>query len=143
MKIHIAASFPFRGSFPKPDRKIKDLNPINKISKARAKRIADGDGERPLFEQIAKERPHICFVTRRRVNVYKKDGSLDVRCFVHVVSKGSRPDLRLLKENIQIALPMVHTIYDRGNERERKEMEKYEGWGKLLELHDKIIEENK
>lgn len=99
-------------------------------------------GEMELFKEMAKERPHICFVTKQPVNIYNKDGRLNVSCFAHVVSKGSRTDLRLLKKNIVIVLPRVHEIYDKGNRQERVKMEQYEGWHKLHQLHDEILEEN-
>lgn len=104
------------------------------------KRKVTGEGE--LFKEIAKERPHICFVTKQTVNIYNQDGRLNVSCFAHLVSKGSRTDLRLLKKNIVIVLPRVHQIYDKGNRQERIEMEQYEGWHKMFQLHDEIIEEN-
>lgn len=122
---------------------IKHQNHVPQIKKtAIKKKFPKVSGQYALFLAIAKTRKHICFVTKERVDIYNPDGSLNVKCFAHVVSKGSRKDLVLLDKNIVIVTPRVHEIYDKGNAQERIEMEKYEGWHKLYELHDKILEEN-
>lgn len=114
------------------------LNPQKPLKRTMIKKKVMVTGELALFGAIAKVRDHVCFVTGEPVNIYKPDGSLDVNCFMHVVSKGSRPDLRLYDKNIQIALPRVHRVYDSGNEQERKKMEQYPGWHKLLALHEEM-----
>ena len=124
----------------KGDRTVKAVITNLKKQAIQRKRKVTGEGE--LFKEIAQERPHVCFVTGTPVNVYNQDGRLNVSCFAHLVSKGSRTDLRLLKKNIVIVLPRVHHIYDKGNRQERAEMEQYEGWHNLHKLHDLIIEEN-
>ena len=97
-------------------------------------------GQYVVFEEIARERPHVCYVTGTPVNVFTRDGALKVSCFMHVVSKGANRALIIHKPNIQIVHDWVHTVYDRGNEQERKKMEAYPGWHRLLRLHDEILE---
>lgn len=136
---------------PKPER--SGPKPAKAIPKVSAKRAANhGTGEYDLMVEIAAERPHMCFVTRRAVNVWipvwgRKPGDIkgsqiDVRLFAHVISKGARPDLRLLPENIVILSPEMHRIYDKGSPQERKDAEKYEGWQLLKELKEKILSEH-
>lgn len=97
-------------------------------------------GQYAVFEEIANERPHVCYVTGTLVNVFTSEGKLKVSCFAHVVSKGANIILRTHKPNIVIVHDWVHAVYDRGNAQERKEMEKYPGWHRLLILHDQILE---
>lgn len=97
-------------------------------------------GEYEIFVQISNERQHVCYVTGTPVNVFTRDGTLNVRCFAHVWGKGANVAMRKHKPNIQIMQPWVHTVYDHGNASERKEMEQYHGWHNLLRLKDEMKE---
>lgn len=114
-------------------------NPPTAIPKISKKRLeSHGTGQYVLFEMIANTRAHVCFVTRRIVNVYAEPGKLNVSCFAHVLSKKAWPAFELYDKNVQIMDPEIHHIYDHGNQQERKEMEKYPGWLKLMALRSEL-----
>jgi len=86
-------------------------------------------GELGLFREIAQERPHVCFVTGTPIL------RLTVWNAAHVLSKGAFPKFRLKKENVVLVQQWVHDLYDHGD---RSKLEKYPGYQKLIELHDKL-----
>ena len=114
----------------KGDRTVKAVLTNLKKQAIQRKRKVTGEGE--LFKEIAQERPHICFVTGTPIL------HITHWNFLHVVSKGSNPALRLLKENIVLGQRWVHDIYDNGD---RAKLEKYEGYHKMIEIHDRLIRE--
>lgn len=114
----------------KGDRTVKTVITTLKKQAIQRKRKITGEGE--LFKEIAQERPHICFVTGTPIL------RLTHWCCAHVVSKGSVPSLRLVKDNIVLVQQWVHDIYDNGD---RAKLEKYEGYHRLVELHDRLIRE--
>ena len=93
-------------------------------------RLRKATGEKAVFEEIAKERPHICFVTGTPIR------ELTVSCFAHVLNKNSFKRYRLNKENIVLVHPWVHECYDKGP---RAKLQPYPGYKKLLDLHDRLL----
>lgn len=82
-----------QGLFKKKTAKIKHRSDKNKDL---------GRQELALFNEIWKERPHVCQVTGQVIH------TLDIRCFSHILAKGAYPRFRLLKENIWIVTPEIH-----------------------------------
>lgn len=78
------------------------------------KRKRKATGERELFLKIWDERPHIC--TNRLCRRSLGDEPM-AYYFAHVLSKGSRPDLRLDPENIVILCLSCHCQYDQGDKK--------------------------
>jgi len=114
----------------KGDRSVKAVLTNLKKQAIQRKRKVTGEGE--LFKEIAQERPHICFVTGTPIL------HLTHWNCAHIVSKGSNQALRLVKENIVLVQRWVHDIYDCGD---RSKLEKYEGYHKMVEIHDRLIRE--
>lgn len=114
----------------KGDRTVKAVLTNLKKQAIQRKRKVTGEGE--LFKEIAQERPHICFVTGTPI-LHVTHWNM-----AHIVSKGSSPALRLVKENIVLVQRWVHDIYDCGD---RSKLEKYEGYHKMTEIHDRLIRE--
>jgi hypothetical protein len=63
-------------------------------------------GELELFKEIWAERPHKCVICEANLPVFT------VKFFAHVLSKGSHPEMRLDKENIEIMCFPHHYRYD-------------------------------
>ncbi len=114
----------------KGDRSVKAVLTNLKKQAIQRKRKVTGEGE--LFKEIAQERPHICFVTGTPIL------HLTHWNCAHILSKGSFGALRLVKENIVLVQRWVHDIYDCGD---RSKLEKYEGYHKMIEIHDRLIRE--
>lgn len=74
------------------------------VYKERSKRyVKKKTGERELFLEIWEERPHFCEKCGKFLgNIPKPE------FFSHKHSKGSRPDLRLCKENIELNCRECH-----------------------------------
>lgn len=91
---------------PKPEkREPKAKKPIPKVSDKRQ----GGSGELILFKAIWSTRPHRCEVTKKVIKDF------DIRCFMHVLSKGAYPAFRLLDKNILLVTPEIHNEYDNGD----------------------------
>ena len=88
-------------------------------------------GELELFKEIWAERPHKCSVCGEVLPVFT------VRFFAHVLSKGSRPDLRLEKENILIMCYPHHWTYDHATNRAVDDPL----YNKVFELKEKLKNE--
>lgn len=85
----------FKGSRPKPDKKFPTAKkPLNKKREA--------TGERDLFIEIAKERPHVCVKCSARIS------TLTVSNFHHVIPKSKSEEGRLDKSNIIIICEACH-----------------------------------
>jgi hypothetical protein len=65
-------------------------------------------GELELFKKIWSERPHVSEISGKPL------GKFNVCYFSHVISKGSRPDLRDLKENILLMTFEEHQLWEFG-----------------------------
>lgn len=67
-------------------------------------------GERELFIEIWEERPHYC----EHCGVFLGDEPL-LHFFAHEKSKGSHPELRLVKTNIHLWCHTCHYLHDFGS----------------------------
>lgn len=67
-------------------------------------------GERELFIEIWKERPHYCNNCCRWLGNEPK-----AHFFSHIKSKGAYPELRLVKKNIELLCIDCHYIWDFGD----------------------------
>lgn len=67
-------------------------------------------GEKQMFEEIWAERPHICVKCGDPL-----PEPLRPIYFSHIKSKGAFPELRLVKENIELCCPQCHQIYEFGS----------------------------
>ena len=63
-------------------------------------------GELSVFKEIWSERPHVCQVTDKPIYQF------DIRCFSHILSKGSYPSYRKDKRNIWLVLPEIHDRWE-------------------------------
>lgn len=77
------------------------LKPLSKVKKP--------TGELELFKQIWDERPRYSEVSGEPL------GAFNVRYFSHVISKGSRPDLRLEPINIMLMTCAEHELWEFGS----------------------------
>lgn len=64
-------------------------------------------GEAELFQEVWDEREHVCINCKLELG-----DEMRTFYFSHIKGKGSHPELRLLKENIQILCFECHTAYD-------------------------------
>lgn len=62
--------------------------------------------EMDLYKEIWVERPHVSQVTPD-VEIF-----FDPQVFMHVLPKGGYPRFKLLKQNIVLATPQQHHVYD-------------------------------
>jgi len=71
-------------------------------------------GEYNVFLEIWDEREHVCVNCKQDLDrfVDEETGSPSPMLFSHIKSKGSRPDLRLDKNNIELLCPDCHHIYE-------------------------------
>lgn len=81
-------------------------------------------GELALFKEIWRDRLHISEVSGKPIRFF------NVACFAHVVSKGSRPDLRLNPLNIILLTPQEHDLYDNHTHK----LQGLPEWGWVFEL---------
>ncbi len=114
----------------KGPRTVKEV--LTTLRRQAMKRKRKVTGEMELFKEMAKERPHICFVTGTPIL------RLTHWNFMHVLSKQAFPRFRLKKENVVLGQQWVHDVYDKGD---RSKLEKYPGYQKLIELHDELKRE--
>lgn len=96
-------------------------------------------GEKEVFEQIARERAHVCFVTGRPIY------QLTVSCYAHILEKALNkyPKYKLNPDNIVLVLPEVHTLYDHGFKEQREQYGYAEGWAKLYNKREHLIRQYK
>lgn len=73
-------------------------------------------GELELFKKIYEDRNQTCQITGQWI-------SFSVHSFAHILSKGTRPDLRLNPDNIIMCVPEFHHAFD--NEGREKTLKKY------------------
>lgn len=101
--------------------------------KTKAKKVT---GEKELFEKIWKSRPHRCFVTGKKI-AYPT-----ASVFAHVLSKAQNkfPDYKLNPDNIVLLLPEVHRLYDFGSKEQRENYGYSEGWARLYEKREHLIQ---
>lgn len=94
------------------------------------KKFPKSTGEKELFLQIWRERPHISAINGEPLgdepNTYN---------FMHVLSKKAYPDFRLKNENIVLATFDQHYYYDSGG---TPHPEDIEGWKKIAALQEKL-----
>lgn len=67
-------------------------------------------GELQLFKEIWSERPHYCVKCGKELREPMKP-----IYFSHIKSKGAFPELRLVKENIELLCPACHHNYEFGS----------------------------
>lgn len=84
-----------------------NTKPIKKISDKKRIRLKEWWSEKELFEKIWKERKHICSKCWKFLQSPKPHN------FDHIKTKGSRPDLRLNPDNIEILCFSCH--YEKTN----------------------------
>lgn len=80
-------------------------------------------GEYDLFVEIWNERPHVCENCKDKIEFGSRREF--VRKFSHIKSKGAYPELRLVKDNIEINCDICHNIWefgDRENFYKRKDL---------------------
>lgn len=70
-------------------------------------------GELALFKEIWKGREHVSQVHPHEEIFF------DIRCFMHIVPKSTYGRFRLLRQNIVLATPMQHDIYDHATDQAR------------------------
>ena len=75
------------------------------------KRNRKPTGEAKLFREIWHERSHICFLTGWPLNA-PEGSSIWYSYFAHILPKKDYPEYRLVKNNIALLHPMVHTLFD-------------------------------
>lgn len=79
------------------------------LDKKKLKRRPQSTGELAVFKSIWLERPHVCVKCGRVLEEPPKAGY-----FSHIKSKGSRPDLRLDKDNIELVCLACHARHEFG-----------------------------
>lgn len=74
-------------------------------------------GEYNVFLEIWNEREHICTNCKQSLDrfVSEETGNPSAMLFSHIKSKGSRPDLRNNKGNIELLCPDCHHLYEFGS----------------------------
>lgn len=70
-------------------------------------------GEYFLFQEIWNERPHICNNCKEPLTPTTRRDF--VKMFSHIKSKGAYPELRLVKENIELLCHICHEIWEFGD----------------------------
>jgi len=118
------------------DGKYRSKNTKPKPRKA-IKQKYNPTGEKEVFEKIALERPHECYVTGEVIK------HLGISNCAHVLSKKSAPLFRLNPDNIQFLSFKAHYLYDFGTKKQREDFGYSEGWEKLYLLKEKLREEYK
>jgi hypothetical protein len=88
-------------------------------------------GELKIFEEIWKERPHVCYVSGEPIKEFS------VMCMAHVLSKGGYPDWRLKKKNIVLLTASNHKLYDHSTHLAKK----LPMFDKLFDLHEEYKQE--
>src|SRR3990167_8942930 len=98
-------------------------------------KIKEPTGELKVFKEIYVERVGKCQVTGEKILFHPIS-------FMHILSKGSNPRLRLRKENIYMVIPEIHDLYDNGSREHLISI--YPKAKKIYELKEKLkIEANK
>lgn len=87
---------------------VKKSKPINVVWKTKKRRIAQFGSEKDLFLEVWNERKHECVKCSKKLHEPKSHN------FSHIKSKGSRPDLRYNKDNIEILCFACHFLHDHG-----------------------------
>lgn len=125
-------------SEPRPKKRIKALKrtplkkkPYTLKRSAIKKKPRKVTGELELFRIIYFERKGICQVTGKKIN-------FSVNSFMHILGKGTRPDLRLKKDNILHVISDFHYNYD--NNSKAKTLERYPAAEWIYELKDQLKE---
>lgn len=77
--------------------------------KAKPIRKRKATGELEMFKEIWEERPHVCVKCGKRLLE-----PLRPAYFSHIKSKGAFPELRLVKENVELVCPECHYAYEFG-----------------------------
>lgn len=92
-------------------------NQISKITKSSVKKASTikpkfkkTTGEWEMFQEIWKEKPHRCENCRTNLGDRPKPVF-----FSHIITKGSRPDLRLHKDNIELLCAKCHHKWEVGD----------------------------
>lgn len=90
----------------------------------------DEPGELALFISIWQTRPHVSFVSGLALT------NFDIRCFFHILPKGSYRRYKLNENNIILTTPEEHHKWhnDRGSLRNIPE------WEKVFNLYDELRE---
>ena len=125
-------------------RRSKPLSPkkgykIPKVSKKLSEE-RKGYSQVDLFNEIwnGMETPRICPVSHMKLDGLKGT-KLWYSCFAHILPKGRYSKLKLLKENILVVHPRVHTLYDQGTQQERDEYTLW-NWDVLYNKRDELKE---
>lgn len=79
-----------------------------KLKNGLKQKAKEPTGELKLFKEIFIERKGICQITGDKIEFHPM-------CFMHILSKGSHPSLRLIKKNIYMVIPEIHDLYDNGS----------------------------
>lgn len=88
----------------------------------------DNNDLQSVFITIWKERPHVCYHCRRKLGCDPKP-----IYFSHILSRGAHPKLRCDPDNIVLACPDCHYIYDFGDRSKLEKQISEEMINKLLE----------
>lgn len=87
--------------------------------------------ERDLFMEIWSERPHICTGCNKMLY-----GEPKAHYFSHIIPKGRRKDLKLVKDNIVIECIECHTLWETGSMEKKRKMLNFEYKLKYVEELD-------
>jgi len=85
-------------------------------------------GELKLFKSIWQERPHKCEVCDKKLDWF------NVTYFMHLLSKGSHPNMRLEKDNIAIGCYNCHFTLDHETHKAKADPRYEEIFNKIEEL---------
>ena len=86
-------------------------------------------GEKKMFDEIASERPHVCFITHTPIR-----NVTPWNC-AHVLPKSRAEAFRLNKENLILVQDWVHEIIDKGD---IAKLHKYPGFTDYLALKERL-----
>lgn len=99
----------------------KSGKPVKKVSEKRKERVANGDGEWPLFQAIWASRPHFCISCEK----YLGEELKPIFCS-HTIAKKKNESLRLYDRNIELECEECHDTWDNGTIEKKMALKSFE-----------------
>lgn len=91
-------------------------------------------GEKAVFEQIWKDRPHVCESCAKHLG-----NEAIATFFSHIIAKGQRKDLMLYTDNIVLECPDCHNVWQHGRVEQKVKQLSFQKKLTYIAHHDKEL----